>query len=197
MMIFAFCQDAAEARERRAKVLEPHMAHLRGLRDLIGLAAPLATADGAALAGDERLTASLFALRTETVAGAKALMCADPYFADGVWRRIDFYTAGPLAGPWSRPRPHAEAPPRDFHALLLHGAGEGGDGADELLLQTPLRHAGAAGEKGAAEAFDQLRLMRLADLAAARRQAEAAGAVSARVFAVPVASGQLAGFTRV
>ena len=206
MIILAYCEDSADGRERRETALGPHMAHLRGVIDRIGLAAPLATADGAAMSGDDRLVASLFAIRTDDPQVAKAVMAADPYFIDGVWRRIDFYRTGPLSGIWiDRAAPSAASrPPRRLYAAFLLGdlgpppAAE----APAVMLAGSLDHAISIGDGPPARPFGALRVLQAEDIEAARALTGASvrgrsDPPAALVFAVPVASGALVGLTQI
>jgi hypothetical protein len=66
----------------------------------IRLAAPLATADGAPLQGDDRLVASTIILEVETIDQAVQLMREDPYVSAGVWSGVDVMECRELSGVW-------------------------------------------------------------------------------------------------
>jgi len=97
MITIAFCSDSKLAREQRLTSFAPHMQHLRMVMKDIRLAAPLATADGAAIKDDDRLVASVFALET---ADPKQLMRRDPYTEEGVWESVALFEADDLFGEW-------------------------------------------------------------------------------------------------
>jgi len=205
MAIFAYCEDSTQARERRETALEPHMAHLRRVIAQVGLAAPLANADGAAMAGDDRLVGSLFAIMTDQVSVAEAVMSADPYFSEGVWRRIDFYRTGRLSGAWcddARPT-RAPAPPQALYAALVSAGNDApvADAPADVLLAGLLHHALSIGSTPATP-FSELRLLHADDIASAQARIDASLRANgdprtAVVFAVPIASGSMVGVGRI
>ncbi len=111
MLTLALCQDSNKAFVERKHSFDPHMAHLKTVMGDIRFAAPLATADGAAVSGDERLKASVMVFELPA-ARTREVMAADPYFTNGVWESIqlfEFEGAGsvPTASPGAFPSLYA------------------------------------------------------------------------------------------
>jgi uncharacterized protein YciI len=100
MITIALCLDSPTARLDRPRLLQPHLAYLRTISGDIRLAAPLANADGAAIADDDRLVGSLFAFETQSINIARKMVTADPYAGSGVWSQMVVYEAENLSGDW-------------------------------------------------------------------------------------------------
>jgi uncharacterized protein YciI len=101
MLTVAFCHDSAKARTERQRWFDPHVQHLRCVMSRIQLAAPLATADGAAISNGDILQASVFALESRDFSSAHELMIADPYMQQGVWESIDVFDVSDSYGSWA------------------------------------------------------------------------------------------------
>ena len=101
MLVLAFCQDSRAARMDRPRLLDPHLEYLRTVMSSIRLAAPLATADGAAISDDDRLMGSIFAIEAPSPAAAREIMGLDPYTKGGVWSSVVFFNVVERYGEWT------------------------------------------------------------------------------------------------
>jgi uncharacterized protein YciI len=117
MLTVAFCRDSPLAREGRKQQFAPHMQHLRSVMQDIRLAAPLATADGAAISDDDRLVASVFVIESPSLESASDLMAADPYTSQDVWRCVSLFTVSDEFGQWLSAPGQAAIPGRLYAAL--------------------------------------------------------------------------------
>lgn len=77
----------------RQALLAAHLAHVETVLDRIFVAGPL-------LDGDGKVSGSLLVLDVPDEAAARALMAADPYFAAGIWARLDYRPFKAVAGVW-------------------------------------------------------------------------------------------------
>lgn len=85
--------DGPEAGARRKAALSDHFAHIERVMDAIRVAGPLKDAQGTP-------RVSLFIVEARDAAAARAFVEADPYFAAGVWDRIEVEEFLPAAGGW-------------------------------------------------------------------------------------------------
>ncbi len=100
MPIIVHCQDGADALRLRQEGFEAHSHHMLGLIERLRFAAPLASADGAEVVGDERLAGSLLVFADDDVAAARKAVAQDPYMQSGAWRQADLYRTQTLFGAW-------------------------------------------------------------------------------------------------
>jgi uncharacterized protein YciI len=93
------CLDSSKARSERERSYDAHIEYLRGLKNRIRFAGPLATADDARGRGDDRLVGSLFVI-DEPPSVTFELMQGDPYVASGVWSRVSVFQWVKAYGSW-------------------------------------------------------------------------------------------------
>lgn len=85
--------DAPGSAPIRKAAREAHFARIDGIIDSLAIAGPLRDE-----AGD--FVGSLVIVTAADEAGARAILEADPYFAAGVWDRIEIREFLPAAGQW-------------------------------------------------------------------------------------------------
>jgi len=215
MLTIALCRDSATAQAQRKRWFDPHMQYLHSIMSNIRLVAPLATADGAALSGDARLVASIFAVETPTWTIARELIGSDPYVRSGVWGTVDLFGVTDIYGEWATTSPGTQRSVRLYSAF---GAAKGSHDAEPTnecfvnhrrymsKLTTPALFGGkltAAGSIGAAmdrEAWVSIDFIAADSLSHAESiiandPCVADGSWSARVMAIPLALGSWTGIT--
>jgi len=69
-----------------------HLCYIETILDRLALAGPLYSDDG------QRMVGSIYVFKTESLDEARALLEADPYFAAGFWRSVDYWPFLPAAG---------------------------------------------------------------------------------------------------
>ena len=93
MSLFAvYCRDAENSAELRQKFMAEHLANVEAVVGKIAVAGPLK--EGADTVG------SLFVVKADDEASARAVLEADPYFAAGVWQSIEVDQFLAVAGDW-------------------------------------------------------------------------------------------------
>ena len=93
MKLFAInCRDGEGSAELRQKYFAEHLANVEAAIDSIAVAGPLKEG--------EQTVGSLFIVKVENKAAARAIVEADPYFAAGVWRAIEVDEFLGVAGDW-------------------------------------------------------------------------------------------------
>jgi uncharacterized protein YciI len=194
MLTIAFCQDSPGARHQRPRYFKPHMEHLRGVMKSIRLAAPLATADGAAISDDDRLVASVFAIDLETVAAASDLMAADPYMSQRVWSSAALYVVEQQRGLWLSTGGVAQPQGRMYVMFsTVANAPMEQYSARQTLYGANLRYAGSLGDSADSNRWQAMEFFVADDLSAARSRSveleSKSGGQVTHVWAVPLAVG--------
>ncbi len=93
MKLFAiYCRDGAGGAKLRQTYFAEHLANVEAAIDSIAVAGPLKEG--------EKTVGSLFIVKAEDKAAARAIVEADPYFAAGVWGAIDIDEFFGVAGDW-------------------------------------------------------------------------------------------------
>jgi uncharacterized protein YciI len=215
MLTIAFCQDSPRARQERQRQFAPHIQHLRNIMPGIRLAAPLATADGAAISDDDSLVASVFVLEAATVQFAEDLMRADPYTEHDVWRCISLFTADDVYGEWLSAGGLGKSPERiyvaswapfdepqevtdDDHLAAGHLGMRGL--STTTLFGARLRYAGSIGDSALASRWRSVIFLAAESLAGASSRVAAQSKLSdgtgrTQVWAIPFAVGSWPGKT--
>lgn len=78
------CSDAPGSEAPRETHLAAHLSHVEAHVDRIAVAGPRTD-------GERAIDGSILIVRAESADDARALVEADPYFAAGVWSRIDVH----------------------------------------------------------------------------------------------------------
>lgn len=96
MAFLALCTDRADldTAPLRARHRDAHFAYVESILDRVLAAGPLAAP------GTTGHRGSLFVYDVDSEAEARALLAADPYFAAGLYGRVDFQPFWPAAGRW-------------------------------------------------------------------------------------------------
>ncbi len=194
MLTIVFCKDSEHAREKRSQHFAPHMEHLRGVMSDIRLAAPLATADGAAISNDDRLVASVFAIELESVLAASGLMQSDPYMSHGVWQWASLYAANNQYGEWLSTVGKNEFQGRVYVMFSPDTVVQAEKLArGSVLFGASLKHIGTLGDSAACYQWQSMEFFLAETLEAARSRVAGAEkttpGLSAQVWAVPLAVG--------
>lgn len=207
MLVLAFCQDSRAARLDRPRLLDPHLEYLRTVMSSIRLAAPLATADGAAISDDDRLMGSMFAIEAPSPAAAREIMGLDPYTKGGVWSSVALFNVAECYGEWTGGTRYRGSPRLYAAFFTVSVAAE--DRSDDsfvahreymLGLRTPSFLGGKLAADGSigdeidqthwkffdvfgAESLDEARSLVAGDACVVR------GSLTAQVMAIPLAVG--------
>jgi uncharacterized protein YciI len=207
MLVLAFCRDSRAARIDRPRLLDPHLEYLRTVMSSIRLAAPLATADGAAISDDDRLMGSMFAIEAPSPAAAREIIGLDPYTKGGVWSSVVLFNVVECYGEWTEGTRYPGSP-RLYAAFFTVSAASEARSDDSFVahreymlgLRTPSFLGGklaAVGSIGAeidqthwnlfdvfgAESLEQARSLAAGDACVVR------GSLTAQVMAIPLAVG--------
>jgi hypothetical protein len=124
------------------------MKHLGSVMQSIRLAAPLATADGAAASGDDSLVASVFVIECNSLEAASGLMAADPYTSQDIWRCVSLYRVTGESGTWLSAPGQVAAGARLYATL----SSRDGPGFPENLCSAALFRANLRLEKSLGDA---------------------------------------------
>jgi uncharacterized protein YciI len=191
MLTIAFCQDSPLARKERQRQFAPHIQHLHSIMPSIRLAAPLATADGAAISDDDRLVASVFALETTTYLSAKELMSADPYCAQRTWSCVSLFTPTEQYGEWLAPSVSGKSPQGGVYASFSTDHGKTPSGRiQNALFGARLQLADSIGDPTLSRPWQSMTLLTAASLAEASSMMNSATRTEAtQVWAIPLAVG--------
>jgi uncharacterized protein YciI len=93
MKLFAFqCRDGEQSAGLRGEVLTAHLAHIEAHIDHFAIAGPLKDGD--------QTVGSLIVIKAKDAAEARARFEADPYFAAGVWDKVNVDEFLGVAGDW-------------------------------------------------------------------------------------------------
>jgi hypothetical protein len=87
------CTDKPGAGGLRDRLLTEHLSFVEAHFDRYRVAGPLYDESGA-------MTRSLFVIRAESLAEAKAFMAQDPYVAGGLYEAIEYRRFLPAVGDW-------------------------------------------------------------------------------------------------
>lgn len=94
--VVAVCHDGPDSAAARQASTPDHLRWVESMLEQLALAGPLYTDDGA------RMVGSLYVFRTASSTQARAWLESDPYFAAGIWDRIEYRpflaAAGTLVG---------------------------------------------------------------------------------------------------
>lgn len=93
------CRDKAGSRSARMASLQDHLSHIDKVYGRIKLAAPLRDETG------EVFTGALLVVTADSLADARALIEADPYFKADIWESIQIDRLGTSAGEWVGGKP--------------------------------------------------------------------------------------------
>jgi uncharacterized protein YciI len=90
--IAALCHDRAESQAARAGATPAHLRWVESMLGHIALAGPLYSDDG------RRMIGSLYVFRTGSLEQARAWLETDPFYAAGLWEKIELRPFLPAAG---------------------------------------------------------------------------------------------------
>lgn len=85
--------DAPDSEAKRAAARDDHFAHIEQVIDRVLIAGPLRDETGA-------FTGSLLVIDAADEADARALIERDPYYAAGIWDRVETRAFTAAAGEW-------------------------------------------------------------------------------------------------
>jgi uncharacterized protein len=91
-LVAVICHDGPDSQPARKAAAQAHLHYVESILDRLALAGPLYDDAG------ERMLGSIYLFKTVDVAEARRLLEADPYFAAGFWRSIEYLPFLPAAG---------------------------------------------------------------------------------------------------
>lgn len=92
--VVVMARDGEDGTARRAVANDAHLAFIEEVFERILVAGPLYAQDGRQVIG------SLYVLDVKSLAEARELIEADPFYQAGVWTEIDYLPYLPAAGTW-------------------------------------------------------------------------------------------------
>jgi uncharacterized protein YciI len=94
-LVLAICRDHIDGPSAtlREQHLSAHMAYIEKILPHLAVAGPLRDAQ-------RNIDGSMLVYRTDSIAVARQLLEADPYFLAGVWSSVEYKTFNAAAGEW-------------------------------------------------------------------------------------------------
>jgi uncharacterized protein len=90
--VVVICRDGPQGPEARTAATQAHLAYIESVFDEINIAGPLYDEAGVNMVG------SLYSLRTQSLARARAIIENDPYYLAGAFASVEYFPHLPAAG---------------------------------------------------------------------------------------------------